>query len=154
MKVFDIYKTIENTSKWAEDTEKLMHSYDSTLKKIKHAHPELYRDIKCNIYTLIYGWHFNEYMLEKAYKCMVNDNGTPVPKWTVEETTSVAGSNGIPFDDFNKYDWNYVMNMLYSDYYAILGDSVSNYVNMAKKFLYDKDAPEGKALKYYYAMKD
>jgi hypothetical protein len=30
---------------------------------------------------------------------------------------------------------------------------MKHYVKMAKKFLEDKDAPEGKALKYYLAMK-
>jgi len=43
--------------------------------------------------------------------------------------------------------------MLYSDYYGSVPNDVSMYAKMAKKFLEDKDAPEGKALKYYLAMK-
>ena len=61
---------------------------------------------------------------------------------------------GISFDKFNKYDWNYVMNMIYSDYYGAIGNNTESYVKVAKKFTMDKDAPEGKALKYYIAMKD
>lgn len=34
-----------------------------------------------------------------------------------------------------------------------VGSNVASYVKMANKFLKDKDAPEGKALRYYMAMK-
>lgn len=78
---------------------------------------------------------------------------TITEEWTVMETTQVANSSGIKFDKFNKYDWNYVMNMIYSDYVSILGSNVSSYAKMAEKFLMDKDAPDGKALRYAMAMK-
>lgn len=71
----------------------------------------------------------------------------------VMETTQVANSSGVKFDKFNEYDWNYVMNMIYSDYVSILGSNVSSYAKMAEKFLMDKDAPDGKALRYAMAMK-
>ena len=71
----------------------------------------------------------------------------------VMETTQVANSSGIKFDKFNEYDWNYVMNMIYSDYVSILGSNVSSYAKMSEKFLMDKDAPDGKALRYAMAMK-
>lgn len=61
--------------------------------------------------------------------------------------------NGISFDTFNEYDWNYVMNMIYSDYYGAISNDTNAYVRLAKKFLEDKDAKEGKALCYYLAMK-
>lgn len=60
---------------------------------------------------------------------------------------------GISFRDFNEYDWNYAMNMIYSDYCEVLGDNVTSYVRMAHKFLNDKDAPDGKALRYAMCMK-
>ena len=44
------------------------------------------------------------------------------------------------------------MNMLYSDYYGAVPDNVESYFKMAKAFLEDKDAPEGKAFRYYKAM--
>lgn len=46
------------------------------------------------------------------------------------------------------------MNMLYSDYYGSVPDNVDTYFKMAKAFLEDKDAPEGKAFRYYKAMCD
>lgn len=45
------------------------------------------------------------------------------------------------------------MNMIYSDYCEVLGDNVTSYVRMAHKFLNDKDAPDGKALRYAMCMK-
>ena len=44
------------------------------------------------------------------------------------------------------------MNMIYSDYYGSVPNETSVYVKMARKFLEDKDAEYGKALKYYLAM--
>lgn len=38
--------------------------------------------------------------------------------------------------------------------YGSVSNETSAYVKLAKKFLQDKDAPEGKALKYYLAMCD
>lgn len=46
------------------------------------------------------------------------------------------------------------MNMIYSDYFGSVPNDTSVYSKMAYKFLEDKDAPEGKALHYYLAMKD
>ena len=64
----------------------------------------------------------------------------------------MARSNGIEFIHFNEYDFNYVMNMLYSDYYGSVPNDASTYVKMAKKFLCDKDAVEGKAITYYFTI--
>ena len=152
MTVYEMYKEVENTPKWADTTEKIMKSYDKTLKRIEKQHPEIYEDIKRDLYICVNGYHFDERLLKEAYSKMINDNGTKAPKWSVAETTSVANSNGIQFLNFNEYDWNYVMNMIYSDYYDILKDSLMNYIQMANKFLNDKDAPDGKALRYYLAM--
>lgn len=85
---------------------------------------------------------------------MRNEDGTIGGHWKVADTTMVARNNGISFDHFNEYDWNYVMNMIYSDYYGSVPNETNVYVKMARKFLEDKDAEEGKALRYYLAMKD
>ena len=84
---------------------------------------------------------------------MINEDGTHGPHWTVEQTTDAARNNGITFKEYNEYDWNYVMNMIYSDYFGAVNDDTNIYVRMSKKFLQDKDAKDGKALCYYLAMK-
>lgn len=150
MSVLKMYhKAMDNQ----EVIEKMMEDFDIVMDIIKTEHPERYRDIKTNLYILINGYHFDEETLMDILEDMVNDDGSKAPKWSVEETNSVARSNGVSFRNYNQYDWNYVMNMIYSDYCEILGDNVSSYVRMAQKFLNDKDAPEGKALRYAMCMK-
>ena len=114
---------------------------------------DTYEDIEMIMYKDVYGCHFNKWLLEKALKEMENEDGTMGGHWTLEQTTMVAKSNGIEFKNFNEYDWNYVMNMVYSDYYGVVPNETSSYVKLARKFLDDKDSTYGKALKYYLAMK-
>ena len=114
---------------------------------------EMYEELEMDLYEEVYGCHFNEWMLEKALKSMKNEDGSIGGHWTVEQTTQVARNNGIEFDHFNEYDWNYVMNMMYSDYYGSVPNDTNVYFRMAKKFLEDKDAGKGKAFRYYVAMK-
>lgn len=130
----------------------LLKKFDEVLEMFEHAHPDKYRDIKNDIYVLMHGYHFNEDMLECAYDKMINDDGSKAPKWDIASTTQLAKTSGIAFDKFNEYDFNYVMNMLYSDYVKIFNENTAYYVKMADKFLNDKDAEEGKALRYYMAM--
>lgn len=118
------------------------------------ADEDTYEDIEMILYKDVYGCHFTKWLLEKALCCMENEDGTKGGHWTVEQTTMVARNNGISFDHFNEYDWNYTMNMIYSDYYGSVPNETSSYVKLARKFLEDKDAEEGKALRYYLAMKD
>ena len=121
---------------------------------VKRIDEDVYKDVEMYLYKEVYGSHFTKWLLEKALKDMKNEDGTVGGHWTVEQTTMVARSNGISFNTFNEYDWNYVMNMIYSDYYGVVPNETTTYVKMARKFLEDKDAEEGKALKYYLAMSE
>ena len=125
---------------------------DRSLRKVKFVDEEMYEDLEHELYVDVYGYHFNEWFLKSALEKMSNEDGTKGGHWTLEETNSVAKQYNIEFKSFNEYDWNYVMNMVYSDYYGTVSNETSAYVKLAKKFLQDKDAPEGKALKYYLVM--
>ena len=133
--------------------EQLRDFTDNALSMLKETHPETYEDLEMYLYKEIYGCHFSDWLLDKALRSMQNEDGTTGGHWTVEQTTQVAQQNGITFDTFNEFDWNYVMNMMYSDYYGAVNNSVDSYFKLAKKFLMDKDSGKGKALKYYLAMK-
>ena len=133
--------------------EQLREFVEDALTMLKETNPETYETLEMHLYKELYGCHFNSWMLECATKNMVNEDGTTGPHWTVDQTTSVARQNGIAFDKFNEYDWNYVMNMVYSDYYGAINNDTSSYVRVAKKFIDDKDAPQGKALTYFLAMR-
>jgi len=125
-----------------------------SLGMVKRIDEDVYDDIELYLYKEVYGCHFTKWLLEKATKELVNEDGTTGAHWTIEQTTMVARSNGIDFKNFNEYDWNYVLNMIYSDYYGSVPNETSTYVKMARKFLEDKDAENGKALKYYLAVSD
>lgn len=122
---------------------------DRMFEELKEKDHEMYEELEDELYRDIYGCHFNEWMLEKAVKKMHNEDGTMGGHWTLQQTTDVAKQHGIQFDDFNEYDWNYVMNMIYSDYYGAIPNDLTYYVKMSKKFLEDKDAEKGKAYHYY-----
>lgn len=115
---------------------------------------QLYDHLELVAYKAMHGCHFTADTLEKALKRMVKEDDSTGGHWTLSQTNSLAHANKIEFINFNEYDFNYTMNMLYSDYYGYMNSSDSStYIKMAKAFLYDKDAPEGKAFRYYIAMK-
>lgn len=129
--------------------EQLKEFVKDSLSMIKETNHDLYEELEMHLYKEIYGCHFNEWMLDKATKNMINEDGSKGPHWTIEQTTSVAKQYGITFVDFNEYDWNYAMNMHYSDMYRVIPNEVQSYVKYSKAWLEDKDVKD-KAFKYYY----
>jgi hypothetical protein len=92
-------------------------------------------------------------------EAMENEDGTHGEHWTIEETTGVAQSHGINFNSgITEYCWWVTMNMLYSDYFHVArkyGVATADFFgDMAKAFLYDKDAgtPREKITGYYYGV--
>ena len=137
-----------------EATEEQLREFVSdALSMIKGTNHELYEELEMHLYREMYGDHFNAWMLEKATTDMTNEDGTKGAHWTLDQTNQVARQYGIEFKHFNEYDWNYVMNMIYSDYYGAVSNETATYYKMAKKFIEDKDAHKGKALNYYLSIK-
>ena len=132
--------------------EQLREFITDAITMIRETNYDLYETLENALYKEIYGCHFNEWMLEKATKSLINEDGTTGAHWSLEQTNNVAKQIGITFDTFNEYDWNYVMNMIYSDYYGSVANDTNTYAKMSKKFLEDKDAKDGKALKYYLEL--
>ena len=133
--------------------EQLKEFVDDALGMIKETNHDLYEKLEMHLYKEIYGCHFNEWSLEKALSHFENEDGSVGGHWNIEQTTTLAKQNGISFEHFNEYDWNYTMNMIYSDYYGAVPNESASYIKLSKKFLCDKDAPKGKAFLYYSAMK-
>ena len=100
--------------------------------------------------------HFNEEYAYEAVECMQNEDNTKSPHWSVEESTSIANQLGINLNTgkYNKWDWFVALNMVYSDFYkavvSITGNAnTKHFVELAKAWLCDKDAPEGKMWYYF-----
>lgn len=132
--------------------EQLQCFVDYAIKEAKSYDDHLYEAMEMILYKKVYGYHFCDWMLDKALQGMENEDGTRGGHWSVADTNLVAKQFGISFTDFNEYDWNYVMNMIYSDYYGTVTNDISAYVKLAHKFITDKDAGPGKAFRYYIAM--
>lgn len=128
----------------------------SCAEEMKDHHPEKYAELCNELYVTVYGEHFNEQMAMSAVKGMQNEDGTTGAHFALEETDHLAQRAGVVFSDstFNRWDWYYTVNMVYSDYYGYIPNDLTSYVNIAKAFIEDKDAAPGKAYRYYVAMKD
>lgn len=132
--------------------EQLKEFVNCSLDMIKETHHDLYDDLEMYLYEMLYGYHFSEWLLRKATSRMQNEDGTSGAHWSLDQTNSVARSKGLSFTNFNQYDFNYVMNMIYSDYFGAVPNDTDVYYKMAVKFLSDKDASDGKAFRYYYKL--
>lgn len=126
----------------------LMDSFD----ELKRTMPELYIEMEGDLYEHIYGPHFTKWKYDCAVAKLVNKDGTSGPHWTLNDIVSYAKSHGASYRNYNEYDLAFSMNMVYSDYYGVISDSVDSYYRVAIAFLEDRDAPEGKAFLYYKAM--
>lgn len=86
---------------------------------------------------------------------MQNADGTTGSHWTLEQTQDVAKQRNINCDP---NDFWAVMNMMYSDYCQVAKrqsvDTPGFYADMAKAFLEDTDAVDGKAYLYWDCIAD
>lgn len=101
------------------------------------------------LYKECYGEHFSDWLAEKAVENFKNVDGTEGAHWSVEQIDDVIRQYGIKCIGFNRWDLYFVMNMLYSDYYNVLGSDTATYVKMSKAWFEDPDVSEGKAYRYY-----
>ena len=99
--------------------------------------------------------------LSKLHHKVVEDKGL----WDVSDTSKIANSIGINFDTswYNKYSFNYVMNMVRADFYDAIEqftaeypstkgmlDNPKLYAYLAKEWLGDEDAPKSKLMSYLH----
>ena len=115
-----------------------MNSYDAreyldyVITELKSLNKDLYKEIECDLYQKLYGSHFTEWLVKESTEAMENEDGTTGTRWGINQTDSMAKSNNVQFTHFNNYDFNYVMNMLYSDFYQIYANDTAVYVRLAK----------------------
>lgn len=117
------------------------------LEEIRGRCPRLFWDTAYKLHCVAYGQHFDEELAKKAVSKMKNVDGTCGEHWTYEQTSQLADQQGIQC----KADWYYVMNMLHSDFAEVLGNDVNNHVRMAKAYMCDPDAAEGKVFDLWVA---
>lgn len=90
---------------------------------------------------------------EKWVAGMKNADGSPSPRWPLEQTKQIQSQRGIGLDPIKFW---VTMNMMFSDYATVAekaGVSTTDfYADMAKAFLTDKDAQPDKLDRYYCAI--
>lgn len=137
-------KIVGNETKEKE----LKNIVSETMEKIRRHCPEEFYCAMYKVHCLAYGPHFDEELAKKAVSAMRNVDGTTGEHWSMEKTNPLAEQNGIK----EKADFYYTMNMLYSDFSDVLGSEESTYVKMAKAYMHDPDAPEGKVFDIWLAQ--
>lgn len=99
--------------------------------------------------------HLSKADAESWVSRMKNSDGTVGAHWTLEQTQDVAKQRNITCDP---NDFWAVMNMMYSDYCQVAKrqsvDTPGFYADMAKAFLEDADATDGKAYLYWDCIAD
>lgn len=99
--------------------------------------------------------HLSKADAESWVSRMKNSDGTKGCHWTLEQTQDVAKQRNITCDP---NDFWAVMNMMYSDYCQVAKrqsvDTPGFYADMAKAFLEDADAADGKAYLYWDCIAD
>lgn len=118
------------------------------LEEIRGRCPRLFWETAYKLHCVAYGPHFDENLAKKAVARMKNVDGSSGEHWTYEQTSQLADQQGIT----QKADWYYVMNMLYSDYSEIYGSDINMYIRVAKAYMSDPDAPEGKVFDLWLAQ--
>lgn len=131
-----------------EKQEKLKEIMCDTIEKMKRYCPEEFYSTIYRIHCVAYGPHFDERLAKKAVGRMRNVDGTAGEHWTMEQTNIIANQQGIE----HKADFYYAINMLHSDFAKVLGNDNSTYIKLAKAYMLDPDASEGKVFNIWLAQ--
>lgn len=105
------------------------------------APPHIQKHIYHKLHNLAYGPHLSRDMADEWTAHMHNKDGSSGPHWSYDQTSQLA-------EHRNKEDFFAVLNMMYSDYFSN-SFTQQQYIQLARDFIDDKDAPEDKTLRYF-----
>lgn len=100
-------------------------------------------------YLSYYGWHFTQKMCDFATG-MMRKNGQPINRLDKSSVDTYLRNAGLTLDNNRLYDYVYVANMAYSDFY---GSSIQNDIQLAryiKDYIDDEDAYDGMPFSRFY----
>lgn len=130
-----------------ETMEHLTEMVDDFVEEVREHHKDKVEDFIIAV-DLLLNPHFDRETAKYAVSKMKNKDGSVGEHWSKETTDKVLENRDY---DFNPCDWYVALNMMYSDFYK-QGRSDDTYIELAKDFLSDEDAPKYKMKKYYIAM--
>lgn len=115
---------------------------DEFVESIKITHPQKYNNFIEKIKKLGHHNHFDENTINEI-KDIMNVH------WSVDDTTNYAvEAYEINFDkeNFNEYDFNFIMNEMYDTFNAVFQDETNKYAELSLAWL---DKNKGKAYCYF-----
>lgn len=130
-----------------ESMHKLTHNMDCFVEEMREHNPEKVDNFLMKV-DLVLNPHFTKETAKYVVAKMKNKDGSSGEHWDYDTTSKVLENKKY---DFKPCDWYYVLNMIYSDYYKA-GRSDETYIELARDFLADVDAPEHKAKRYWSSM--
>lgn len=136
------------TSSKVEKMEHLTDKIDRFVEEVKINNKELAHEFLMKV-DLLLNPNFTKETAKYAVSRMMNKDGSKGEHWDYETTSKVVELKNL---NFEKADFYYVLNLIYSDYYKP-NRSDDTYIELACDFLCDIDAPEDKAKRYYISMK-
>lgn len=91
---------------------------------------------------------------------MINADGSKGAHYEMQQIMSAAEKLGIKFHEYDEKEFCITVNMMYSDYCAVVNKHIPHekalmfYAEMAKAYLEDEDGPEGseKLALYYHCI--
>lgn len=106
----------------------------------------------CVFDYMLYGYHIvSKEIYEDAVDCLVNQDGSKGPKWSL---TEIENKVNIDFDnkDYTLMDYAYALNMKYS----VIGDLISTdmLMKIAKRYLEDKNYYGDPSERAYFDAKE
>jgi len=143
--VLDIYDKIADKPLLVQEFWSILDTFALT-----NIEEPLIKPLIMSLTDLSVGCHFTPERLILAFNTMENKDGSMGAHWAQEDTDSVAVQVGLDFGtlNYNNYDFNYVLNMVYSDYFKTTR-TLNDYVDLALDYLNDLDGVEGKAYRYW-----
>lgn len=135
-----IAKIIEKGSK--VDIEKLSDFLCETMDHIKECDRSLYDRIEIKMYEMAYG----KTLTEEMASTWVHSMKPAGMKWTKIQTDELIKKYNLALNDV---DFWAIMNAMYNDYYKTFDDEIETYIKLARDFIKDEDAIEGKVYEYW-----
>lgn len=142
-----IKKIMENVDEYSkEDVYKMVDKYgclmEKTMDHLKDCDEKLYDEIECSLYVMANGKVISKEMAKKWVASM-----KPYEEhWDLESVKEVIKSNSLDVDPVEFY---VVLNMMFNDYYKVIGDDLEMYIKLSKAWLKDEDARKDKLFEYW-----
>ena len=106
--------------------------FEELISYLKIEDPDKYKEVECKLYEIVEGKRLTK---EKAMEWV--NSMKPAPKWSmIEEVEKFQLAKHV---DIPLVDLYALLNMMYTDYYDVIGDDEDKYLKLSLNWYNDKD---------------